>query len=152
LFIVIESSQFNCGSCEFAEMNDFTTDLPPEYCQYRDEGCEFAQSCLNCHLPVCVYDEPGGKQRLLKRRRAAEMARLFTIGGKNIGELSQIFGVSSRTVQRALKLAFRDTKRKYGKSESKTQTCHSETPNNEGPMGGAAGIVPLREIHSLRSV
>jgi hypothetical protein len=40
LFIVIEPSQFNCGSCEFAEMNDFTTDLPPEYCQYHDEGCD----------------------------------------------------------------------------------------------------------------
>ena len=99
-------------------MNDFTTDLPPEYCQYHDEGCEFAQSCLNCHLPICVYDEPGGKQRLLKRRRAAEMARLFTREGKNIGELAQIFGVSSRTVQRALKVAFRDKTRENG--------CHFE--------------------------
>ena len=89
-------------------MSDFIADLPPEYCQYHDEGCEFAQSCLNCHLPICVYDEPGGKQRLLKRRRAAEMARLFTREGKSIGELAQIFGVSSRTVQRALKIAFGD--------------------------------------------
>ena len=91
-------------------MSDFTQDLPPEYCQYHDEGCEFAQSCLNCHLPVCVYDEPGGKQRLLKRRRAAEMARLFTREGKSIGELAQIFAVSNRTVQRVLKVAFRDKK------------------------------------------
>ena len=22
-------------------------DLPPEYCHYRDEGCEFLDSCLN---------------------------------------------------------------------------------------------------------
>jgi AraC-like DNA-binding protein len=99
-------------------MNDFTTDLPPEYCQYHDEGCEFAQSCLNCHLPVCVDDEPGGKQRLLKRRLAAEMARLFTREGKNIGELAQIFGVSNRTVQRALKEAFGDPTGRNG--------CYSE--------------------------
>jgi AraC-like DNA-binding protein len=91
-------------------MSDCVVDLPPEYCQYHDDGCEFAQSCLNCHLPICVYDEPGGKQRLVKRRRAAEMALLFTGEGKSIGELAQIFGVSRRTVQRALKAAFGDTK------------------------------------------
>jgi AraC-like DNA-binding protein len=114
--LVIESYEFICGSCEFAEMYDLATDLPPEYCQYHDEGCEFAQSCLNCHLPICVYDESGGKQRLLKRRRAAEMARLFTVEGKSIGELAQIFGVSSRTVQRALKAAFGGRARENGSS------------------------------------
>jgi AraC-like DNA-binding protein len=87
-------------------MFDYNSDLPPEFCQYHDAGCEFSKSCLNCHLPVCVYDEPGGKQRLLKRQRAAEMARLFTTERKSVGELAQIFNVSIRTVQRALKLAF----------------------------------------------
>jgi AraC-like DNA-binding protein len=76
-------------------------------------------------LPVCVYDEPGGKQRLLKRRRAAEMARLFTREGKNIGELAQIFGVSNRTVQRALKEAFGDTTRRNGcRSEPSEDSIH----------------------------
>jgi len=78
-------------------------DLPPEYCQYQDEGCEFSTQCLNCRLPVCVYDEPGGKQRLLKRRRALEMARLRRQENRTVGELASIFGVSVRTVQRALK-------------------------------------------------
>ena len=133
--MVIESYQSDRGSCEFAEMNDFTTDLPPEYCQYHDEGCEFAQSCLNCHLPVCVYDEPGGKQRLLKRRRAIEMARLFTHEGKSIGELAQIFGVSSRTVQRALKVAFGDTTSKKVVIECMTPLCHSEERSNEESKG-----------------
>ena len=49
-------------------MNDYCLDLPPEFCQYRDEGCEFASSCLNCPLPVCVYEEPAGKERLMKKR------------------------------------------------------------------------------------
>ena len=49
-------------------------DLPPEYCRYRDEGCEFADSCLNCPFPRCVYDQPGGGQRWLKGLRDAEMA------------------------------------------------------------------------------
>jgi len=46
----------------------------------------------------------------LKRLRAKEMARLFTDEGKGIGELAQIYGVSERTVQRALKFAFADSK------------------------------------------
>jgi AraC-like DNA-binding protein len=78
-------------------------DLPPEYCQYNDDGCEFGGSCLNCHLPICIYDEPGGKQRFLKHKRALEMARLFSNEGKSVKELAGIFNVSTRTVQRALK-------------------------------------------------
>ena len=91
------------------QTNDFGLDLPPEYCRYQDEGCEFAEACLNCPLPVCIYEEPGGKRRWLKRRRAREMARLFTDEGKGIKELAQMFGISQRTVQRALKVAFGDS-------------------------------------------
>ncbi|MBN1643549.1 MAG: HTH domain-containing protein [Dehalococcoidales bacterium] len=100
-------------------MSDCNLDLPPEYCQYHDSGCEFSHSCLNCHLPVCIYDEQRGKQRLVKRRRAVEMAGLFTKQGKSIGELAQIFKVSRRTVQRALKIAFGDDGRKEQLSERK---------------------------------
>ena len=55
------------------EASDVELDLPPEYCHYGDDGCEFADeflnrksSCLNCPFPKCVYDEPGGGQRWLK--------------------------------------------------------------------------------------
>ncbi|MDD5191121.1 MAG: helix-turn-helix domain-containing protein [Dehalococcoidales bacterium] len=87
-------------------MQDLTEeriDLPPEYCLYPDMGCEFSPSCLNCCLPLCVYDEPGGKQALHKRQRGAEMMRLRHGEGKSVKELAAIFGVSVRTVQRALK-------------------------------------------------
>lgn len=110
-------------------MSYCVVDLPPEYCQYHDEGCEFAQSCLNCPLPVCVYDEPGGKRKLLRKRRAAEMARLFTNDGKNTRELAQLFGVSSRTVQRALKMAFGD-KTGYRPDSNKESTgCKTFHPH-----------------------
>ena len=89
--------------------NDVGLDLPPEFCHYRDEGCELADSCLTCPLPVCIYEEPGGKRRLLKRRRDREMGRQFTEEGKRVKELAQIFGVSQRTVQRALKVVFGDS-------------------------------------------
>ena len=78
-------------------------DLPPEYCHYRDEGCEFADSCLNCPLSKCIYDEPGGRQRWLKRQRDRQIVSLFTIEGKGVKELALMFGLSQRTVQRALK-------------------------------------------------
>jgi len=95
---------------------DMEMDLPPEFCRYQDDGCELAatylghkSSCLNCPFSRCVYDEPGGKQRMIKRLRAREMARLFNKEGKGIKELAIMFGVSRRTVQRALKAASDDT-------------------------------------------
>ena len=77
-------------------------DLLPELCHYRDEGCDLAASCLNCPFPQCVYEQPGGKQHWLKKARDREIVRLFTREGKGIKELSLMFRVSTRTVQRAL--------------------------------------------------
>ncbi len=78
-------------------------DLPPEYCQYRNGGCEFADSCLNCPLPKCIYELPGGRQQWLKGLRDKEVVGLFSTEGKGIKELALRFGVSQRTVQRILK-------------------------------------------------
>ena len=77
-------------------------DLPPEYCHYRDEGCELASSCLDCSLPRCIYDQPRGRQRWLKRSRDREIVRQFTNECKGVKELALEFRVSQRTVQRAL--------------------------------------------------
>jgi len=78
-------------------------DLPPEYCHYRDEGCDLADSCLNCPFPQCIYEQPRGRQCWLKKRRDREIARLFNSEGRGIKELALMFGVSQRTVQRALR-------------------------------------------------
>jgi hypothetical protein len=77
-------------------------DLPPEFHGYKDEGCEYAQSCLACPFPQCLYDEPRGKQRWLKELRNREINRLFN-GGWQVKDLEELFGVSQRTIQRALK-------------------------------------------------
>jgi hypothetical protein len=77
-------------------------DLKPEYCQYRDEGCEYARACLECPFPQCLYDEPRGRQRWMKQTRDKEIKRLSD-QGKKVNELAAIFGVSQRTIQRALK-------------------------------------------------
>ena len=86
-----------------SERGSVERDVPPEYYHYRDDGCEFACSCLNCPFPKCVYDEPGGRQRQLKIMRDREMARLFATEGKGTKELALRFGVSQRTIQRALR-------------------------------------------------
>ena len=80
-----------------------TPDLPPEFCHYRDEGCELARSCLACPLLRCIHDEPGGKKHWVKEQRNREIVRLFYSGSKAVKELAQLFGVSQRTIQRALK-------------------------------------------------
>lgn len=77
-------------------------DLPPEFCRYRDEGCDLAASCLDCPFPQCIYEQPGGKQHWLKMMRNREIIRLFIREGKGVKELALLFGVSTRTVQRAL--------------------------------------------------
>ena len=93
---------------QLRQTSEVALDLPPEYCHYHDERCEFSDSCLNCPLPMCVYDEPGGRQRLLKRWRAEEMYRLFVEERKSTKELAHIFGVSLRTAQRVIKTARKD--------------------------------------------
>ena len=82
-------------------------DLPPEFCHYRDEGCDLAESCLDCPFDECVFDEPGGIQRKMKKERNTEMARMYRDEGKGVRELAEKFGVSRRTVQRDLKTALR---------------------------------------------
>jgi transposase-like protein len=77
-------------------------DLLPEEFPYRDEGCELAPSCLNCPLPRCVEEEPRGRQKFLKRRRAEKMWQLKQ-QGKSAAEIAAIFQVSTRTVQRWLR-------------------------------------------------
>jgi hypothetical protein len=86
----------------YEETSQNEKDLPPEYCHYRDEGCEYARSCLACPFPQCLYDEPRGRQRWLKELRNKEINRLFN-GGWKAGELALLFDVSLRTIQRALR-------------------------------------------------
>jgi hypothetical protein len=82
-------------------------DLLPDEIEWRDEGCELFSSCLNCPLPKCVEDEPRGQQRLRMTARKGRMAEMRR-RGKSVKEIAVIFGVSKRTVQRALRRNCRD--------------------------------------------
>ena len=96
------------------EATENEPDLLPEYCHYRDEGCEFADSCLGCPFPQCLYDQPRGKQRWLKELRNKEIARLFSNGDWGVKELASLFGLSQRTIQRALKSTLSISSSKQG--------------------------------------
>ena len=77
-------------------------DLLPEEFPYNDEGCELFPSCLDCPFPYCIREEPWGKAKFLKRMRAGRMVELNQ-QGKTVKEIASAFGVSIRTVQRALR-------------------------------------------------
>ena len=77
-------------------------DLLPDEIDWRDEGCEVFPSCLNCPLPRCVEEESRGQQRLRMAERNRRMAELRQ-RGKSVKEIAGLFGVSQRTVQRALR-------------------------------------------------
>lgn len=79
-------------------------DLLPEEVDWRDDGCELFPSCLSCPLPRCIEEEPRGKQRLRISARTKRMVE-FRRDGKSINDIAQLFGVSRRTVQRALAAA-----------------------------------------------
>jgi DNA-binding transcriptional ArsR family regulator len=82
--------------------NGLLWDLLPEEFPYADKGCELFSSCLNCPFPDCLEEEPWGKERFLKRRRAQRMLELKR-EGKSVKEIARIFEVSPRTVHRWLK-------------------------------------------------
>jgi len=77
-------------------------DLLPEEFPDEDRGCELSASCLNCPFPDCIREEPWGKEKFLKRRRAERMRELKQ-EGKSVAEIARIFELSTRTVQRWLK-------------------------------------------------
>lgn len=76
-------------------------DLLPEDIHWRDEGCEFFPSCLNCPLERCIEEEPDGRRRLKKQGRIRRVQELRQ-KGKSPAEIAGILGVSIRTVQRTL--------------------------------------------------
>jgi transposase-like protein len=77
------------------------SDALPENTQYVDTGCDVHPSCLTCPLVRCRYDEPGGTRRLLSEGRDRSIVALRR-SGHGVEEIASRFGVSRRTVFRAL--------------------------------------------------
>lgn len=65
-----------------------------------DTGCEYSPSCLSCPLPACKYEMPLPRQEFMERAR--EIARVRAAQGLTARQLAARFGVSVRSVHRAL--------------------------------------------------
>ena len=100
VFVAFENSGDTEAAYSPPSLNE--EDLPPEFCSYRDEGCEYSSSCLQCPFPDCIQDVPGGARRMLKKTRNRYIRALVSRGWKT-PDIATLFKVSLRTVLRACK-------------------------------------------------
>ena len=77
-------------------------DILPERHPYHDDGCDVSSSCLRCPLPQCKYDVPNSARQERRDRRDAEIMAARRREGLTALALARRFGVSERTVFRAL--------------------------------------------------
>jgi hypothetical protein len=76
-------------------------DSLPEFTRYKDDGCEVSESCFDCPLPRCRYEEPGGLRAVLNETRDRQIL-LLRSKGLGVDDLAGRFGVSRRTVFRII--------------------------------------------------
>lgn len=77
----------------------------PEQTVYVDTGCEVAPRCLECPLPRCKYEEPGGRVPAHIRERQRRINLLYDEGWSPRA-IAAREGVSVRSVHRARKAAY----------------------------------------------
>jgi hypothetical protein len=82
--------------------NEPLIDRLPEFTSYRDAGCDLHSSCLTCPLAQCRYDDPGWIQRGEREERDTAILRARSAEALPVVDLATRFGVSTRTVHRAL--------------------------------------------------
>jgi hypothetical protein len=107
-------------------------DLPLDFVDHPDEGCELANSCLQCSFPRCIREEKNGETRWLKQERAREMARLLNSKEKSVKELSAMFGISPRTLYRELKMHRDEKSSSAGRRKQKKFISGMKTGTNKG--------------------
>ena len=86
----------------YRKMPGLRLDMQPESYAYRDNGCAVARSCLRCPLSRCKYDDPNERRREARDRRDGEMLAVRRRERLTVPELAVRFGVSERTVFRAV--------------------------------------------------
>lgn len=77
------------------------SDALPENTDYRDDGCEVSPRCLDCPLPRCRYEDPGGVPGILRELRD-ESIRQAAGRGTTADDLARTHQVSRRTIFRVL--------------------------------------------------
>ena len=115
-------------------------DALPEHTQYTDTGCDVHPSCLTCPLVRCRYDEPGGVRKVYSEDRDRAIAGMQR-EGVPIDAIARRFGVSRRTIFRALARGRTPPRRQQGEDG----TYRHRRPGRSGGeahVRGAVGSVP----------
>ena len=73
-----------------------------EFYHYEDTGCEASDSCLDCPLPFCKYDDPSWYQRNRRLARDFRILQVMNQESLSIEETAERFSVTVRTVFRIM--------------------------------------------------
>ena len=65
----------------------------------KDEGCRYSPSCLDCPLPLCRHDDPGGEIRQVRARRDRRVLQHLRRGA-SVLEVARQTGIGKRTLYR----------------------------------------------------
>ena len=78
-------------------------ELSSDDSNYFDTGCKYSPTCLNCPLPICIYDDPNFFKNFIKESRDKSIFQDYE-KGMSVKDLSIKYEVSIRTIQRSIKL------------------------------------------------
>ena len=78
------------------------SDDATEFYHYEDNGCEVSESCLDCPLPQCKYDNPGWYKRNRKLARDFRVLHIMEQESLTIRETAERFSITPRTVSRVV--------------------------------------------------
>lgn len=73
-----------------------------EFYHYEDTGCEASDSCLDCPLPRCKYDDPAWYQRNRRLARDFRIVHVMRQEALSVEETAARFSVTARTVFRII--------------------------------------------------
>ncbi len=73
-----------------------------EFYHYEDNGCVVSDSCLDCPLPRCRYDDPVWFQRNRKLAKDFRMLQVMQQEFLTIEETAERFSITKRTVFRIM--------------------------------------------------
>ena len=67
-----------------------------------DTGCKLHDDCLTCPFPECIYNMPLGDRMSIASKIRHDRIR-YLAKSMNVKDIAEQLGISTRTVQRALK-------------------------------------------------
>ena len=73
-----------------------------EFYHYEDTGCEASDSCLDCPLPVCKYDNPDWYHRNRRFAKDFRIVQIMQQESLSVAGAAERFGITPRTVFRIM--------------------------------------------------